>query len=149
ASDGRNSIEEMAHAAIERGYEFLAITDHSATHGFGNDVQPDELLRQTERIRKLNEGLDGFTLLAGTEVNVLPDGTLDYADDVLEQLDWVVASLHSSFRMKKNQITDRMIRAMEHPLVDAIGHPTGRLIERREAYDLDIERVVEAAIRTG
>ena len=149
ASDGRNSIEQMAHAAIERGYEYLAITDHSATHGFGNDVQPAELLRQTERIRELNDGLDGFTLLAGTEVNVLPNGTLDYADDVLEQLDWVVASLHSSFRMKKKEITDRMIRAMEHPLVDAIGHPTGRLIERREAYDLDIERVVEAAIRTG
>ena len=149
ASDGRNSIEQMTHAAIERGYEYLAITDHSATHGFGNDVQPAELLRQTERIRELNDGLDGFTLLAGTEVNVLPNGTLDYADDVLEQLDWVVASLHSSFRMKKKEITDRMIRAMEHPLVDAIGHPTGRLIERREAYDLDIERVVEAAIRTG
>jgi DNA polymerase (family X) len=149
ASDGRNSIEQMVHTAIERGYEYLAITDHSATHGFGNDVQPAELLRQTERIRELNEGLDGFTLLAGTEVNVMPNGKLDYADDVLEQLDWVVASLHTSFRMKKKEITDRMIRAMEHPLVDAIGHPTGRLIERREAYDLDIERVVEAAVRTG
>ncbi len=128
---------------------YLAITDHSATHGFGNDVQPDELLRQVEHIRELNESLGGFTLLAGTEVNVLPDGSLDYADEVLEQLDWVVASLHTSFRMKKKEITDRMIRAMEHPLVDAIGHPTGRLIERREPYDLDIERVVEAAIRTG
>ncbi|MGZ4200667.1 MAG: DNA polymerase/3'-5' exonuclease PolX [Thermoleophilaceae bacterium] len=149
SSDGRNSIEEMAQAAIERGYEYLAITDHSASHGFGNDVQPDALLRQVEHIRDLNESLGGLTLLAGTEVNVLPDGSLDYADDVLEQLDWVVASLHTSFRMKKKEITDRMIRAMEHPLVDVIGHPTGRLIERREPYDLDIERVVEAAIRTG
>jgi DNA polymerase (family X) len=149
ASDGRNSIEQMVHAAIERGYEYLAVTDHSATHGFGNDVQADALLRQTEHIRELNDSLDGFTVLAGTEVNVLPNGTLDYADEVLEQLDWVVASLHSSFRMKKKQISDRMIHAMEHPLVDAIGHPTGRLIERREPYDLDIERVVEAAIRTG
>ncbi len=149
ASDGRNSIEEMAQAALERGYEYLAITDHSATHGFGNDVQPDELLRQVERIRELDARLDGLTLLAGSEVNVLPDGSLDYADDVLEQLDWVVASLHTSFRMREQEMTARMIRAMEHPLVDVIGHPTGRKIELREPYALDIEKVVEAALRTG
>src|SRR5919201_1851407 len=149
ASDGRNSLEEMVQAAIELGYDYLAITEHSASHGFGNDVQPDELLRQTERIRELNESLDGITLLAGTEVNVLPDGSLDYADDVLEQLDWVIASLHTSFRMNEEEMTDRMIRAMEHPLVDAIGHPTGRKIELRDPYALDIEKVVEAALRTG
>src|SRR5581483_2061021 len=135
--------------ALERGYEYLAITDHSATHGFGNDVQPDELLRQVERIRELDARLDGLTLLAGSEVNVLPDGSLDYADDVLEQLDWVVASLHTSFRMREQEMTARMIRAMEHPLVDVIGHPTGRKIELREPYALDIEKVVEAALRTG
>jgi DNA polymerase (family 10) len=149
ASDGRNSIEEMARAALERGYEYLAITDHSATHGFGNDVQPDELLRQVDRIRDVDARLDGITLLAGSEVNVLPDGSLDYADDVLEQLDWIVASLHTSFRMKEKEMTARMIRAMEHPLVDVIGHPTGRKIELREPYALDIEKVVEAALRTG
>jgi len=149
ASDGRNSIEEMAAMAIERGYKYLAITDHSASHGFGNDVQPNELLRQVERIREIDSKLKGFDLLAGSEVNVLPDGSLDYADDVLEQLDWVVASLHTSFRMKEKEMTARMIHAMEHPLVDAIGHPTGRKIELREAYALDIERVVEAAVRTG
>src|SRR3954469_9788233 len=149
ASDGRNSLEQMVHAAIERGYEYLAITEHSATHGFGNDVQPDELLRLSERIRELNDKLDGFTLLAGTEVNVLPDGTLDYADEVLEQLDWVIASLHTSFRMKEKEMTARMIHAMEHPLVDAIGHPTGRKIELRDPYELNVERVVEAAVRTG
>ena len=149
ASDGRNSIEEMSQTAIELGYEYLAITDHSATHGFGNDVQPDELLRQVERIREINDGLDGFTLLAGSEVNVLPDGSLDYADDVLEQLDWVIASLHTSFRMKEKEMTARMIHAMEHPLVDAIGHPTGRKIELRDPYELNVERVVEAAVRTG
>jgi len=149
ASDGRSSIEEMAHAALERGYEYLAITDHSATHGFGNDVQPDELLRQVERIREVDARLDGITLLAGSEVNVLPDGSLDYADDVLEQLDWIVASLHTSFRMKEKEMTARMIRAMEHPLVDVIGHPTGRKIELREPYALDIEKIVEAALRTG
>jgi DNA polymerase (family 10) len=149
ASDGRNSIEEMAQAALERGYEYLAITDHSASHGFGNDVQPEELLRQIERIREIDARLDGIMLLAGSEVNVLPNGTLDYADDVLEQLDWVVASLHTSFRMKEKEMTERMIHAMEHPLVDAIGHPTGRKIDKREAYALDIEKVVEAAVRTG
>ena len=148
-SDGRNTLEQMAAAARERGYEYLAITDHSATHGFGNDVPPDELKRQIELIHELNEGLDGFTLLAGSEVNVLPDGSLDYDDELLEQLDWIVASVHTSFRMAEREMTDRMIAAIEHPLVDAIGHPTGRLIGRREPYALDIERVVEAAVRTG
>src|ERR671938_1448816 len=148
-SDGRNTVEEMAAAAIERGYEYIAITDHSATHGFGNDVPPDELRRQIERVRELDAAIDGIRILAGSEVNVLPDGSLDYEDDLLEQLDWIVASLHSSFRMGEKEQTDRMIAAMEHPLVDAIGHPTGRLIGRREPYPLDIERVVEAAVRTG
>ncbi|HEY2604048.1 MAG TPA: DNA polymerase/3'-5' exonuclease PolX [Thermoleophilaceae bacterium] len=149
ASDGRNSISEMAETALARGYEYLAITDHSATHGFGNDVQPRELLKQVERIHKVDDQLDGITLLAGSEVNVLPDGSLDYEDEVLEQLDWIVASLHTSFRMKEPEMTARMIHAMEHPLVDAIGHPTGRKIGKREPYALDIEQVVEAAIRTG
>jgi DNA polymerase (family X) len=147
ASDGRNSIEQMAEAARQLGYEYLAITDHSATHGFGNDVQPDALRAQIEQIRSIE--IDGLTLLAGTEVNVLPDGSLDYEDDLLEELDWVIASLHTSFRAPEQQQTDRMIAAMEHPLVDAIGHPTGRKIEQREPYAIDMERVVEAAIRTG
>src|SRR5918999_1540181 len=126
-SDGHASIEEMAETARGLGYDYVAITEHSASAGFGNDVQPDELRRQTEYIRALE--LDGIAVLPGTEVNVLPDGTLDYADDVLEQLDWVIASLHTSFRLSEKEQTDRMLRAMEHPLVDAIGHPTGRLLE--------------------
>ena len=146
-SDGHASIEEMAQTARERGYEYVAITEHSATHGFGNDVQPDQLLRQVEQIRALE--LDGIRVLAGTESNVLPDGSLDYDDGVLEQLDWVIASLHTSFRISEKEQTERMLRAMEHPLVDAIGHPTGRLIERREAYALDIDRVIEKAVETG
>jgi DNA polymerase (family 10) len=149
ASDGRFTIEQMAEAARERGYEYIAITDHSATHGFGNDVQPDELRRQIERVHEADAAIEGIRILAGSEVNVLPDGTLDYADEVLEQLDWVIASLHTSFRMKEKEMTTRMIHAMEHPLVDAIGHPTGRKIELREPYALDIEKVVEAAVRTG
>jgi DNA polymerase (family 10) len=148
-SDGRNSAQEMAEAAQARGYEYMAITDHSATHGFGNDVQADQLKAQIELVHELNDGLGSFTLLAGSEVNVDTDGSLDYEDTLLEELDWIVASLHSSFRMGEREQTDRMIAAMEHPLVDAIGHPTGRLIGRREPYALDIERVVEAAVRTG
>jgi DNA polymerase (family X) len=147
ASDGHASIEEMAATASERGYEYIAITDHSASHGFGNDVQPDELLRQVEAIRGLE--LDGITVLAGTETNVLPDGSLDYEDSVLEQLDWVIASLHTSFRTPEKEQTERMLRAMEHPLVDAIGHPTGRLIERREAYAIDVDAVIAKAVETG
>ena len=146
-SDGHASIEEMAAAARELGYDYIAITEHSASHGFGNDVQPRELLSQTERIRALE--LDGITVLPGTETNVMPDGSLDYADDVLEQLDWVIASLHTSFRISEKEQTDRMLRAMEHPLVDAIGHPTGRLLERREAYAIDIDRVIDKAVETS
>jgi DNA polymerase (family 10) len=146
-SDGHASVEEMAEAARELGYEYVAITDHSASHGFGNDVQPDALLRRLEEIRAL-PGL-GIQVLAGTETNVLPDGSLDYRDDVLERLDWVVASLHTSFRLSEQKQTERMLRALEHPLVDAIGHPTGRLIERREAYALDVDRVIAKAVETG
>jgi DNA polymerase (family 10) len=149
ASDGRNTIEQMAETARERGYEYIAITDHSASHGFGNDVQPDELRRHIEDIRAADERIEGIRILAGSEVNIHPDGSLDYEDDLLAELDWIMASLHSAFRTPEKEQTERMIRAMEHPLVDAIGHPTGRLIQRREGYPLDIDAVAEAAARTG
>ncbi len=145
ASDGRNSIEQMARGAQRRGYSYVAITDHSASHGFGNHVSPDDLRRQIERVREVDAGLEGITVLAGTEVNVLPDGSPDYDDDLLAELDWVIASVHTSFRMSEREMTDRMVRAIEHPLIDAIGHPTGRLIERREPYAVNLERVVAAA----
>jgi DNA polymerase (family X) len=149
ASDGHATVLEMARAAQERGYEYLAITDHSASHGFGNDVTPDELRRQIERVAAANAELDGFTVLAGSEVNVLPDGSLDYDDGLLAELDWIVASVHTSFRMSEEELTARIVTAIEHPLVDAIGHPTGRLIGRREPYAIDVDRVIEAAARTG
>lgn len=149
ASDGKASIEEMAAGAIARGYGYLAITDHSASHGFGNDVSPEELHLQIERVQECNAKLEGIELLAGSEVNVLPDGSLDYEDDLLEQLDWVVASIHTSFSMGREEMTRRMVRAIEHPLVDAIGHPTGRKIEQREPYALDLDAVFDAAARTG
>ena len=125
------------------------MTDHSASHGFGNDVQADELLRQVERVRELNEQLEGFRVLAGSEVNIDADGTLDYADEVLAELDWVVASVHTSFRMGEERMTERMMAAMDHPLVDVIGHPTGRKILHREPYAVNVERLVEHAAETG
>jgi len=147
-SDGRHTLEQMAEAGLARGYEYLAITDHSASHGFGNHVDPDTLKRQIERVRELDGHLDGLRLLIGTETNILPDGSLDYDDDLLSRLDWVIASVHTSFGMGAREMTDRMVAAVEHPWVDAIGHPTGRKIETRAPYALDVERVIEAAART-
>jgi DNA polymerase (family X) len=149
ASDGHNTIEEMGLAARERGYEYLAITDHSASHGFGNDVSPEQLRRQIELVREANERLEGIELLAGSEVNILPDGSLDYDDELLGQLDWVIASVHTAFSTGEQRMTERVIAAIEHPLVRAIGHPTGRLIERRAPYAIDLEAIFAAAARTG
>ena len=147
ASDGTASVQEMAQAARERGYDYLAITDHSASFGFGNAVSPQGLQDHIARIRAVR--VDGIELLAGTEVNILPDGSLDYDDDLLAELDWVIASVHSSFQMDATAMTERILHAIEHPLLDAIGHLTGRKIERRPPYALDVERVLEAAARTG
>ena len=146
ASDGTASIEEMAVAALEAGYEYLAITDHSASFGFGDEVSPERLRAQIEAVRAVS--VNGIQLLAGSEVNILPDGTLDYDDELLALLDWVVASVHSSFAMGAEAMTARIVRAIEHPLVDAIGHLSGRKIERRHPYEFDVERVIEAAART-
>jgi DNA polymerase (family 10) len=150
-SDGRNSLEEMAEAARARGYAYLAITDHSASHGFGNHVTPEQLAQRIEEIRELNKSLKSkrFRVLAGSEVNIHTDGSLDYDDVLLAELDWVIASIHTSFRMKPKELTARVVAACEHPLVDCIGHPTGRMIGRREPYDIDIEAIAEAAARTG
>jgi DNA polymerase (family X) len=148
-SDGKNSLEEMAEAARERGYGYLAITDHSASHGFGNHVTDAQLAARIEEIRAWNEGKRGFRLLAGSEVNILPDGSLDYPDELLAELDWVIASVHTAFRMGGEGMTERVLTAIEHPLVDCIGHLSGRMLLRREPYDIDVERVAEAAARTG
>ena len=148
-SDGNQDVEAMIEGARARGYEYLAITDHSASHGFGNDVDADALRVQIERVRALNATLDDFDVLIGTETNILTDGSLDYDDELLEQLDWVVASVHTSFGMSEREMTARMVAAIQHPLVDVIAHPTGRKIETRAPYALDVERVFEAAARTG
>ncbi len=147
ASDGTASIEQMAVAARDAGYEYLAITDHSATMGFGSDVSPEHLREQIARIRSTE--VEGIQLLAGSEVNILPNGSLDYDDELLGELDWVIASVHSSFRMSAEEMTERIVRAIEHPLVDAIGHLSGRKIEKRAPYHFDLERVLDASARTG
>jgi DNA polymerase (family 10) len=149
-SDGRNSLEEMAEAARRRGYAYLAITDHSASHGFGNDVTARQLAKRIKEIRAWNESAPrGFRLLAGSEVNIGTDGSLDYPDELLAELDWVMASVHTSFNISEKAMTDRVIAAMENPLVDCIGHLTGRLLLRREPYAVDMPRIAEAAARTG
>jgi DNA polymerase (family 10) len=150
-SDGRNSLAEMAAAGRDRGYSYMAITDHSASHGFGDDVQPDRLRRRIEEVREWNEehGSRRFRLLVGSEINIGLDGGLDYPDDLVAELDWVVASVHTSFNVSEKDMTARVVTAIENPNVDCIGHLTGRLIGRREPYGIDVEAVAEAAARTG
>jgi DNA polymerase (family X) len=149
-SDGRQSLEEMAEAARGRGYAYLAVTDHSASHGFGNDVSARQLAKRIEEVRAWNHSAPrGFRLLAGSEVNIGVDGSLDYPDELLAELDWVIGSVHTSFTIGEKAMSDRVIAAMDHPLLDCIGHLTGRLLLRREPYGVDIERIVEAAVRTG
>jgi DNA polymerase (family 10) len=149
ASDGKASIEQMALAARKVGYEYLAITDHSASVAVR--IDPSQLRDNSARIRALSgtDAVGGITLLAGSEVNVLPDGSLDYDDATLAELDWVVASVHSSFQMESGAMTERIVRAISNPLVDVIGHLSGRKIERRPPYHFDFAAVVEAAVRTG
>jgi DNA polymerase (family 10) len=147
ASDGTASLEQMAAAAREAGYEYLCITDHSASMGFGAEVTDEQLLEQIERVRSTE--VEGLQLLIGSEVNILPDGSLDYPDELLAQLDWVIASVHTSFRMPADEMTERIVRAIEHPWVDCIGHLSGRKIERRRPYEFDFEAVLDAAVRTG
>src|SRR5579875_1430944 len=149
ASDGTASIAEMARAAAAAGYEYLAITDHSTS--VGARIEGAGLTAHIDRIRALSgtEEAGGITLLAGSEVNILPDGSLDYPDDVLAELDWVVASVHSSMNMDADRMTARIVAAIENPMVDVIGHLTGRKIEARAPYALDVPTVIQAAAATG
>jgi DNA polymerase (family X) len=146
-SDGRNSLDEMASAGRDRGYAYMAITDHSASHGFGDDVQPDALRRRIEEVAAWNEanGSRRFRLLVGSEINIGLDGSLDYPEDLVAELDWVVASVHTSFSVSEKDMTARVVAAIEDPNVDCIGHLTGRLIGKREPYGIDVEAVAEAA----
>jgi DNA polymerase (family 10) len=142
-SDGRGTLEEMAAAALERGRKYVAICDHARR------LRDGRLERQTEEIAALAKQLTGLKILAGIEVDIRADGSLDMPDDVLAARDWVMASIHSGFDGPRERLTERLVSAMENPHVDCIGHPTGRKINRRPPYDLDFERVLEKAVETG
>ncbi len=149
ASDGRDTIEAMAAAAQARGYAYIAITDHSKALAMANGLDERRALEHAARVRALNGRYEGLTLLAGIECDILEDGRLDLDDECLAALDFVVASVHSRFNQEPRQMTDRLLRAMACPWVDAIGHPTGRLLLRRDAYTFALDEVAAAAGRHG
>jgi DNA polymerase (family X) len=149
-SDGQNTIHEMAEACMARGYHYLGITDHSKFAAYAGGLTEENLRRQHEEIDRLNEKYAGrLLILKGTECDILKDGALDYADDVLAELDFVVASIHSNFNLSPEEQTQRMLRAIANPYVDIIGHPTGRILLGRVGYTLDMEAVIDAAIERG
>lgn len=148
-SDGKNTIEEMARACQALGYRYLALCDHSQSAAYAGGLKADALRRQADAIDALNEQLQGFTVLKGVESDILADGALDYPDDVLARLDLVVVSIHSRMTMSREEMTARVCRALEHPAATILAHPTGRLLLRREPYEVDIDRVLETAARHG
>jgi DNA polymerase (family 10) len=144
-TDGTAPIEEMVAGAQARGYEYIALTDHSQRVAMSHGLDPARVAKQCRIIDKLNAKLKGFTILKGIEVDILRDGTLDLPDTTLAQLDVVVASVHSFFDLPREAQTDRIVRAIENRHVSIIGHPTGRLIGEREPYEVDMDRVTSAA----
>lgn len=148
-SDGKSTLHEMVDAARELGLQYLGISDHSKGQFQANGMYPDRLLRQVTEIRELNKQWTNFQIFAGTEVDILKDGSLDFDDDVLAQLDYSVASIHNSTQLTEKEMTARIIRAMENPHVTMIGHLTGRLLLQRKSYALNIDKVIDCAARTG
>jgi DNA polymerase (family 10) len=144
-TDGKNTIEEMAEAAKLRGYKYIAITDHSKNLAMANGLDDKRALQHIRRIKAANEQIEGITVMTGIEVDILSDGSLDLSDSVLEQMDVVVASVHSAFSQQREQMTDRLLRAISNKNVAILGHPTGRLQLRREAYQFDFEAVLKTA----
>ena len=149
ATDGTADVKTMAQAARDAGLEYLAITDHSQALAMANGLDEHRALAHARHIREVSEQLDGITLLAGIECDIRADGTLDLAEDCLAELDVVIASVHSAFGQDEPQMTDRILRAIASPVVDVVGHPTGRLLLRRDPYRVDIEQVLDAAAQTG
>ncbi len=149
ASDGSNTLEEMARAAQERGYTYIAICDHSRSLAVANGLSAERLRRQGEEIDRLNKKLKGITILKGVESDILPDGSLDYDERVLETLDVVVASIHSQMKMSAEKATERLVRAIRNPHTTILGHATGRLLLRREGYPIQVERVLDALAERG
>ncbi|MDN3449124.1 DNA polymerase/3'-5' exonuclease PolX [Planococcus sp. APC 3906] len=148
-SDGAHSLTEMVEAVRSKGYSYMAITDHSQYLKVANGLTPERLLQQNAEIRELNKKYDDFDILSGTEMDILPDGSLDFDDEVLGQLDFVIASIHSSFQQPREQIMERILTAMKNPLVDMIAHPTGRIVGQRDGYDPDVEQLLDWAKEYG
>jgi DNA polymerase (family 10) len=149
ASDGSASLEEMALAAKKLGYTYLGIADHSQSLTVANGLSPARVRKQQEEIDALNNRLKGIRLFKGIECDILADGSLDFADDVLATFDYVVASVHTLFNQPEPEMTARIVKAVSHPRVTMLGHATGRLLLRREGYKVDIEAVLQAAAKHG
>jgi DNA polymerase (family 10) len=147
-SDGKYSAQEMVEASRNAGYKYVAITDHSKSLGVAGGLSDEDLIRHTEECRALDAKYPDIRVLAGTEVDIRQDGTLDYSDELLAKLDFVVASVHSGFKQDRATLTSRVVRAMQNPYVRVIGHPTGRLLGDRDPYDLDLDTVMKEAART-
>ena len=146
-TDGRNTIEEMAEAVRARGYKYMAITDHSKNLAFANGLTDERALAHIERIRAAEKKMNGLRILAGIEVDILGDGTLDLSDSVLEQMDIVIASVHSHFNQDRDTMTARLLKAISNPNVSVLGHPTGRQLLRRDAYPFDLDAILKAALK--
>jgi len=149
ASDGRNTIEEMGEAAKALGYEYIALTDHSQAVTVANGMDEKRTLAQIKKIREAQQRVPGIGLLAGIEVDIKKDGTLDLEDEVLAQLDVVVASVHSHMNLAREEMTERILKAIANPYTQILAHPTGRLVLRREPFDYDMERIVDACVKAG
>jgi len=147
-SDGSSDLDEIARWGKSMGYQYVAICDHSKSLKIARGLVEDVLWRQMDEIDRINERLDGFRLLKGTEVDILPDGTLDLSDEILSHLDVVIAAIHTGFKQPRERITTRILLAMQNPHVDIIAHPTGRLLGTREPYEVDLDRVMEMAAQT-
>jgi len=148
-SDGSHDLQELVDAATARGYGYLAITDHSKGLGIARGLSIKQVLEQNKKIKALNKKLKRFQFLSGTEMDIRSDGSLDFPDEVLERFDVVIASIHSGFRQSREQITKRLVSAMQNPYVSIIAHPTGRILGERDAYNVDMEAMLKAAADTG
>ena len=146
-TDGRKTIEEMAEAAIEHGYKYMAITDHSKNLAFANGLDDKRAVEHIQRIRAADKKIEGIKIFAGIEVDILGDGALDLSDSVLQQMDLVIASVHSHFNQSPAEMTNRLIKAVENPNTSFIGHPTGRMLLRRDAYQFDMDAILKAAAK--
>ncbi len=148
-SDGAYSIEEMVEACRNKGYQYMAITDHSQYLRVANGLTPERLIKQIDEIKEINKKYDDIEVLSGIEMDILPDGTLDYSDEILEKVDVVIASIHSSFSQSQEKIMERLSTALRSAHVDIIAHPTGRIIGRREGYDVDMDLLIQLAKETN